>query len=103
MAALLFGVVAAIASSCLAPTEITVQITSDDCAALTKTRIARESGDFVASQDGCESPGVVGSIVFLPSHSPSDRIDFEIVGGLGKDPASCVHADPQCIVARRSL
>jgi hypothetical protein len=59
---------------------------------------------FSATQDGCQRPGYVGSIVVLPSGSSDDAVGIEIVGGLGnKDPKDCTHADPQCIVARRSL
>ena len=103
------AIIAIVASSCLEPTEITVQITSDACGSLTQTGIAMKlSADapndaFAATQDGCQGPGVVGSIVLVPSHSPDDLVAIEVVGGLGKDPATCAHADPKCIVARRSL
>ena len=96
-------------SSCRDPTEITLEITSNACGSLKQTGIAVgpagnvDPSTFSATQDGCQRPGYVGSIVVLPSGSSDDAVGIEIVGGLGKPPGSCTHGDPQCIVARRSL
>lgn len=96
-------------SSCRDPTEITLEVSSNTCGSLTRTGIAVgpvgnvDVSTFSAMQDGCQRPGYVGSIVVLPSSSNDDAVGIEVVGGLGKDPTTCTHADPQCIVARRSL
>ena len=109
-ARLVLGVAVAalcLASSCRDPTEITLLITSNTCGTLTKTGIAVGTvgslGGFSAVQAGCARSGYVGTIVVLSSGSLDDAVGIEVVGGLGKDPSSCVRGDPQCIVARRSL
>jgi hypothetical protein len=103
------GVVVLAASSCRDPTEIIVDVTSTSCSTLTETAITvgpsgvTSANGFTATQAGCQTATDVGSLVVVPSGSLDDAVGIEVIGGLGKDPSKCSHADPQCIVARRSL
>ncbi len=95
--------------SCRDPTEVMLKITSNTCQTLTTTGIAvgpaglAGGGTFAATQAGCPVEGTVGTIGIVPSGSRDDNIGIEVIGGLGKDPATCTRGDPKCIVARRSL
>lgn len=100
-------VVALVVAACREPTEITIELTSNACASLTETGIAvgvpgtLSGASFSATQPGCQSAGVIGSIALTPSGARDDIVAIEVTAGLGKSPAACVHADPKCIVARR--
>lgn len=101
--------VALVASACREPTQITVELSSNACADLKETGIAvgppgaSFAGTFSATQAGCQSAGVIGSIALTPSGARDDLVSIEVTAGLGKSPAACVHADPKCIVARRAV
>lgn len=96
-----------VASACREPTQISIELTSNACASLTETGIAVGPpgalgvGTFSATQAGCPSAGVIGSIALTPSGKRDDVVAIEVTAGLGKSPSACVRADPKCIVARR--
>jgi formylglycine-generating enzyme len=107
--------VAAIAVSCLKPTEIQVSVTADPalCAALQTTIAAGEPGALVSVAEtsaraaGCPgdpAKGDVGSIVVIPSGDRGAKIEVRVVAAVGKDPEACSPTSfDNCIEARRVL
>ena len=100
-------------AACRAPTEITIELTTDvKCADVKGTAIT--IGDL-AGLDGKPSTtvtpacdpqtGRIGSMVIVPSGSKDDVVAIKVVLGVQRDPAECVPPayGPGCIVARRAL
>ena len=100
-------------AACRAPTEITIELTTDvKCADVKGTAIT--IGDL-AGLDGKPSTtvttacdpqtGRIGSMVIVPSGSKEDVVAIKIVLGEQRDPAECIPPayGPGCIVARRAL
>ncbi len=101
--------------SCRSPTEVTVQITTDEpCSAVQGTSITVGSGIDVETKQpltittDCNN-GNIGSIVIVPSGSNSDAFSVRVVAGIDVPPDQCETqgdggpAYNGCIVARRVL
>lgn len=100
-------------AACRAPTEITIELTTDvKCTDVKGTSIT--IGDL-PSLDGKPSTtvtaacdpqtGRIGSMVIVPSGSKDDVVAIKVVLGVQRDPAECIPPayGPGCIVARRAL
>ena len=111
------GAFAALAG-CRAPTEITLDLTSDiPCDQLLGTSITVGPFDAIeglppaTTTTQCSSDGHIGTIVVIPSGSDSADVAVRIVGGQRVDPEKCAApsyapAPPLtggCVVARRLL
>ena len=104
-------------ATCMEPTEIKLQITTDElCSVVTAhgvaVRVGSETGvdtspsTNITAMSCTEGPngGDVGTLVVIPSMSPSDSIGITVVLGTDRDPNTCDLQNPQgCIVARRAL
>jgi hypothetical protein len=105
--------------SCRAPTEVTLEITTDQpCGVLDGITIAAGSPGAVQSAaapaegHSCQPTpegGTFGTLVLTPSGAKDERFAVEIVGSIGLPVRSCpgnagtLPAGKGCIVARRSL
>jgi hypothetical protein len=96
-------------ADCRDPTEITARISTDaPCARVTGTRVSASPTSF-AETSACVETGEtprheIGSIVFFPSGSKTDKVRIEVVLAMGQeDAAHCVEGAPDCIYARRAL
>src|SRR5262249_42339928 len=95
--------------SCRTPTEITLLMSTDvGCAELHGTTVTiggpgSEAKAPPASSKACGSD--LGSLVVVPSGAKTEELFIKVVGGVGRDPASCVPPQygPDCIVARRAI
>lgn len=96
--------------ACYAPTQVTVEITTDlPCARTQGTKIMASTPgdatgvpDAVAPAEGCVA-GNYGSLVVVPSGSRDAKILITVVTGVTKNAESCAPPYEGCIVARRSL
>jgi hypothetical protein len=105
---LLLGPVVATVASCLGPTEIQLHITTNACAALSRTDIYVGGQDATllapgTSTGGCTSPGDVGTLTIVPSGGIEQGLQLAVVGAVGGTCSSPATTEAQCIVARRSL
>ena len=99
--------------ACRAPTEITIELTTDvRCTDVKGTAItigdltALDSKPVTTVTPACDpSTGRIGSMVIVPSAANDDIVAIKVVMGVGRDPAECVAPayGPGCIVARRAL
>ena len=90
-------------ASCLEPTQVTIELTSDACSSLADVEILLE-GDAPVAQTNVKCQGDrIGSLVFIPSHR-KDRFDVR-VRAKGKSPgATCAgEITTDCIQANRSI
>jgi hypothetical protein len=101
-----------LAASCLQPTEMEIDITSNACDRLQQVAVyvggATLANAPTAVISGCpdktKPTGAVGSLVIVPSGSPSERVQISVVGTLPG--AACDGPSPSggdCIVAKRAL
>jgi outer membrane protein assembly factor BamB len=99
-------------ADCRAPTEVTVDLTTDvKCDHLQGVAIAVgkvgevEDKPSTATQIGCSTEGHVGTLTVVPSGSNTDEVTIKIVGGVDRDPESCKAPTygTGCIVARRTI
>ncbi len=97
---------------CLQATEVTLSITTDvPCAQLTGVTITVGPASEVETMSpgtetqSCAGTGNVGTIGLVPAGSKTEAVDIKIVGGVNRDPATCLAPayGTGCIVARRSL
>jgi hypothetical protein len=111
-AAAVFALTGATLSSCVDPTQITVDITTDiDCKAVSGTQITvGRLGDLdgkrypTAVTQSCKN-GRIGSIVVVPSGGIEETVAIAVVAGVdGTDVETCRPPYAKgCIAARRSL
>lgn len=101
--------VAFVAASCRAPTEVRVVVKSDACTPTSTTTITTGSlGDIETKPPGptsskCDN-GDVGSVVLQPSGEKNAAFAFKVVMGIDKPADQCTApAYEGCIVARRAL
>src|SRR5262245_43212128 len=106
------GIVVALSatSSCLAPTEITLVLSTDvPCASIRGTAIAIGApGDdktgIATSVQRCSDDGGIGTLVVVPSGSIDDSVAVRVMLGMQSDPETCKEPDfTGCVVARRAL
>jgi hypothetical protein len=99
------------AASCLEPTQITVEITTDvKCVDIQGTdmtvgRLEGLDARPVTAQTLACAEGRIGELVVVPSGGDDDTVAIKIVMGFGRNPAECVPPSygRGCIVARRAL
>ena len=108
---LVMSAFAALLPSCLEPTQVTVELTTDvACQDLDETQIvlgslnALNSSAPHATTTACNA-GRIGDIVIVPYKSADETFGFQVVVGVGKDTDACVASGFMggCIVARRAL
>jgi outer membrane protein assembly factor BamB len=109
---LLFATVLIGTPHCQQPTEVTLAITTNvPCAQLQGVTITVGPASEVETMppgtqtQACSTSGNVGTIVVVPSGDKSSAVDIKVVGGVNRDPSTCVAPSygTGCIVARRSL
>jgi hypothetical protein len=107
-----FGAALAVAlvASCMGPTEISIDVTSNACAALGQVDIyvGHPDATFVApstsTSKGCAAGGnSVGTLTVVPSGGIGDHVELVVVGSVGGVCDGPATTDARCIVARRSL
>ncbi len=100
-----------LAIHCLAPTQVTLEISTDAvCADLDEVQITvGQLGEFqglppAATTNACDEEGRIGSIVVVPQEKDSS-FGVEIVVGVGQPTEACIASGfvGGCIVARRSM
>jgi hypothetical protein len=112
-------VITLVAASCRSPTEITLELTTDEpCELVFATGANITAGSFEelerkppgARTSDCRAlngEGSLGSLVLVPSGPLDDPIAVRVVMGVTRSADDCVAAIPPdysgCIVARRSL
>jgi hypothetical protein len=96
-------------ASCLGPTEIVVDVTTNACPSLSSTDVYIDGQQVTSAKTPACDPNDplatidVGTITVLPTHGIDSHVDIAIVGNVGGTCASPDTTDVQCIVARRSL
>jgi hypothetical protein len=98
-------------TSCRAPTEIALVLSTDvKCVDLrgTSVTVGRlgeiETKASTTSSTFCDASGDLGLLVVVPSGGKSDEVAMKIVAGVGRDADSCVPPYGKgCVVARRAL
>ena len=105
------GIVAVLGMSCLAPTEIVVELHTDvPCSVVAANEVGiavAKPGDddasFSAVGKACDPDGGLGSIVVLPRNI-DEAVGIRVVLGVNKPTSACTAPMYDgCIVARRSL
>ena len=108
-----------IAAGCRAPTDITLDVTTDEaCPGIrthggTRIRVGAQGdppgGGKAATTDTCDGTEI-GTLLLVPSGAASTRIAIEVTTGIGRAPETCGAAGDGgvadftgCIVARRVL
>lgn len=108
----LLAVLALTLTSCRAPTEITVSITTDfSCKDLKGTAFISGAQSELSSKppaivttDCDDAQHTVGTVVLVPTGGADGEVAFRIVAGVGTPVATCIDSfGPGCIEARRSL
>lgn len=106
------GLLALASVGCRDPTQITLAITTDiDCDDFGGVTVSPGSAGAAeqslpsAVTTRCDENGRVGTLVVVPSDAKNANVAIKVVGGLGRDPTSCVPPEfgPGCVVARRQL
>jgi hypothetical protein len=99
--------IAAASASCWEATQITLHVTSDDCARVRDTRIvvadssaaAEAKSDFPAGTTGCAG-GQIGTLVLTPSGDRGATVAIRVVSGID---APCAGDPTKCVEAKRVL
>ncbi len=111
LALAVWGIVPTVTAStgCRTPTQIVVEIESDQCARLHSTDVTVATDESAlaaksvsdASRVGCVSPPQIGKVVLVPDGADDKEVVLRIVSGLDKPASTCREGDEGCIVARR--
>ncbi|HEY2368710.1 MAG TPA: hypothetical protein VGH87_20070, partial [Polyangiaceae bacterium] len=108
---MLIGGIAVAGMSCLAPTEIMVELHTDvPCSVVTTNQVGiavsrpgDEDASFAATGMQCDGDGGLGTIAILP-HDIDEAVGIRVVLGVNRLTSQCAAPDYDgCIVARRSL
>jgi hypothetical protein len=93
--------------ACRSPTEIRVEIATDEECGATKGTIIAAGPEQTPLTTDCSDAGSplhdIGSVVVVPSHGKSDLVSLKVTLGVSTSPDHCAVDAGGCIVARRML